>query len=347
MTNDKGVLIRNIFYMLSYAFQELKKNNYENIAKEEFEHIFNLYAEILYRGVSEQLKQGLYREYVNKHETLFTLRGHLDINGTIHNIMRRKRKLDCEYDELSEDNLFNRIVKSSMLLLIRNKDVDTRRIQQLRSILPFFNNVDVIDLRQVRWNMLCFQHSKGNYRMLMAVCHLIVDGILLTTDAGDVRMAIFSDEHMSSLFEHFVLNYYKKEYPDLSANADMIEWNVDEGIVPSILPEMRSDITLHDKDKTLIIDTKYYGKMMQMHYGKQTIHSGNLYQIYTYVKNYDKEHSGNVAGVLLYAQTVEELILNMDTSIDGNRIMVRVLDLNQHFDGIKGQLEEIVKCAFG
>ena len=33
MTNDKGILIRNIYYMLSYAFLELKRNNYEDIAK--------------------------------------------------------------------------------------------------------------------------------------------------------------------------------------------------------------------------------------------------------------------------------------------------------------------------
>ena len=35
--------------------------------------------------------------------------------------------------------------------------------------------------------------------------------------------------------------------------------------------------------------TKYYGKMMQEQFDKQTIHSGNLYQIFTYVKNMDKD----------------------------------------------------------
>ena len=31
MTIDKGIFIRNIYYMLTYAFQELKQNNYEEI----------------------------------------------------------------------------------------------------------------------------------------------------------------------------------------------------------------------------------------------------------------------------------------------------------------------------
>ena len=48
---------------------------------------------------------------------------------------------------------------------------------------------------------------------------------------------------------------------------------------------MKSDITLVNGDKTLIIDTKYYGHTMQHNpmYDSSSIISGNLYQIFTYV----------------------------------------------------------------
>ena len=46
MTNDKNILIKNIYYMLAYAFQVLKRNNYANIASEKFEHIEDLFAQI-------------------------------------------------------------------------------------------------------------------------------------------------------------------------------------------------------------------------------------------------------------------------------------------------------------
>ena len=46
MTIDKGIFIRNIYYMLTYAFQELKQNNYEEIVGEEFDEIHDLFAEI-------------------------------------------------------------------------------------------------------------------------------------------------------------------------------------------------------------------------------------------------------------------------------------------------------------
>ena len=101
MINDKGILIRNIYYMLSYAFQELKKCNYEDIDKEDFERVQDLFAEILYKGMSMQLKQGLYREYIEKHDTLPLLKGKLDIRETIRNRVQRKSVLSCEFDELS------------------------------------------------------------------------------------------------------------------------------------------------------------------------------------------------------------------------------------------------------
>lgn len=41
MTIDKGILIRNIYYMLTYAFQDLRQNNYDDIAGEKFDNILD------------------------------------------------------------------------------------------------------------------------------------------------------------------------------------------------------------------------------------------------------------------------------------------------------------------
>lgn len=39
MIKDKTILIKNIYYMLSYAFTPLTQGGYENVEKEEFENI--------------------------------------------------------------------------------------------------------------------------------------------------------------------------------------------------------------------------------------------------------------------------------------------------------------------
>lgn len=348
MIRDKGILIRNIYYMLSYAFQELRKNNFEDIARENFEQILELFAEILYKGVSMQLKQGLYKEYVNCHEILPVLRGRLDIGYTVSCMIQHRSLLGCDYDELSEDNIFNQIIKSTIVLLIRNNSLSHKYKIGLRSVLPFFVNVQELNLKTVKWNLLKFNRNNQNYRMLINICYFIVDGVLMTTQKGEFRMATFTDEHMNRLFERFVLEYYRKHYKHLKANPDMVEWDIYDtrSNVMDFLPSMKTDISLHNGDKTLIIDTKYYGNMTQTRFGKATIHSANMYQIFTYVKNKDCNNSGNVSGMLLYAKTEEETVPELDVVIGKNRFFVKTLDLNRRFDEISEQLDLIVSLYF-
>ena len=91
MTNDKGILIKNIYYMLSYAFQVLKQQDYEDVAAEEFDEVYKLFAAILCKGVPRLLKQGLHKEYITHHDNMTSMRGKLDINGTIINKMQQKQ----------------------------------------------------------------------------------------------------------------------------------------------------------------------------------------------------------------------------------------------------------------
>jgi Predicted PP-loop superfamily ATPase len=95
----------------------------------------------------------------------------------------------------------------------------------------------------------------------------------------------------------------------------------------------------------LIIDTKYYEHTMQQNrFGDgRTLHSHNMYQIYTYVKNKDTTHSGKVSGVLLYAKTDEEIVPDHDYVIGGNRISVITLDLNSTFPQIAKQLDALAE----
>lgn len=344
MINDKGILIRNIYYMLTYAFTDLKHKQYENIAKEKFDHIYDMFAEILYKGMSMQIKQGLYRAYIDKQENLQTLRGKLNLQGTIKNHIRRITAIECEYDELSVDNILNQILKFTTMVLIREGSVDSRRRAALRRLMLYFNNVSDITTADIHWNMLRYGRNNQSYRMLMNICYFILDGMLMTTETGEYKMSTFSEEHMNALFENFVRNFYKQECNEVRVNPKRkIEWDVDRDAECCIefLPEMQGDIILHKGEKTLIIDTKYYGKTLSTHFDKKTLHSANMYQIFTYVKNYDKDQTGNVAGMLLYAKTNEEITADLAVTLGNNKFGVRTLDLNKEFEDIKNQLYAI------
>ena len=72
-----------------------------------------------------------------------------------------------------------------------------------------------------------------------------------------------------------------------------------------------------------------------------TIHSANLYQIFTYVKNLDTKNTGAVSGLLLYAKTDELILPNNQYKIGGNPIAVKTLDLDCDFSKIREQLDNI------
>ncbi len=350
MIKDKNILIKNIYYMLSYAFTTLNQSNYEDVKKEEFENIHNLFAAILARGISQQLKQGLYREYLDKKEDLSVVRGKIDMQGTIKNKMVRKHILTCEYDELSENNLFNQILKTTVLLLLRHEEVNEEHKYDLKKEMLFFSNVDIIDISNVKWSSIRFQRNNQTYRMLITICQLIVEGMLITTEQGEYKMASFVDEQrMCRLYEKFILEYYSKTFPELSVKASQIPWALDDGL-GTMLPVMQSDITLSKDKNVLIIDAKYYSHTTQQQFDKHTIHSNNLYQIFTYVKNKDMDYKGDkriVSGLLLYAKTDEEIQPDNVYQMSGNKISVKTLDLNCYFKTITDSLDKIVFEHFG
>ena len=169
-----------------------------------FEIYLILFAEILSRGISYQLKQGLYREYVPRTESLPTMRGKIDITKTIKHRIQCQQILSCEFDELSENNIFNQILKTTISILLQGKIVAKERKNKLKKVLPFFVNINTIEPSIVKWNTLYFQRNNQTYKMLMNICYFILEGLLQTTEDGKYHMATFSDEYMHRLYEKFV-----------------------------------------------------------------------------------------------------------------------------------------------
>lgn len=338
------IAIKNIYYMLSYAFQVLREQEYKSIATEEFDNTAELCAAILSRGISIQIKRGLGREYLLRNEGCSILRGKVEFADSVRNGTMMKKQMICTYDEFSVNSYMNRIIKSTVLLLLHS-DISRSRKKELRRLMVYFADVDTLNLHTVNWNIR-YDRQNQTYRMLISVCYLIVKGLLQTNSDGTTKLMDFLDEQrMCRLYEKFILEYYRKHFPELSANASRIPWQLDDG-KDDLLPVMQTDIMLTCRDKTLIIDAKYYEHMTQRRFDKRTLHSGNLYQIFTYVKNKEAELKGKpheVSGMLLYAKTEEEIVPDQEYHMSGNRISVKTLDLNQDFSVIERQLNGIVE----
>ncbi len=349
MKKDNGIFIQNIYCMMSYAFKSLTLDVYKNMAVEPFDNMHNMFAYLLEKCIGSQLKQGLYREYINRQESLPGLRGKLNMPGTIRNRMAHKQLLTCEFDELSENNLSNQIIKTTVRLLIRHGMVKAAYKDKLTQQMRYFSNVECIEPFTIQWSALKYPRGFRNYRMLIGICQLVIRGMLTTTTEGKNRLAAFiDDQRMYHLYEKFILEYYRWHFPMLDVRAAQIPWALDDEI-GAMLPVMQSDIQLKMGNRVLIIDAKFYGRITQTYY-KQTLRSNHMYQIFTYVKNKeyefgDEEHQ--VSGMLLYAKTEEEIQPDNEYSMHGNKISVKNLDLNVPFKDIQKQLNAIAKSHFG
>ena len=339
--------VQNIYYMLAYAFQVLNENGYKNIETEQFDNVGELCAAILSKGVSLQLKRGLGKEYVPETEALSSLRGKIDIAESTKTQSMLRKQLVCTYDDFTVNGYMNRIIKSTMELLIRS-DITKTRKKELRKLLVFFGDVEPLNVYDINWQ-LQYNRNNQSYRMLIYICYLVVKGLLQSNTSGGTKLMDFLDEQrMCRLYERFILEYYRKEHPEIRASASQIPWQLDNDF-SFMLPVMQTDIMLSKGNTTLIIDAKYYGHTTQEQYGVHTLHSGNLYQIFTYVKNKDAEYGEqphNVSGMLLYAQTDESVQPNNVYHMGGNKISVRTLNLNCSFNEIASQLDGIVAEHF-
>lgn len=339
------IRIQNIYYMLSYAFQILTEQGYKNVATETFENVADLCASILIKGVSSQIKRGLDKEYIQQSDALVSLRGKIDLTESVKKQSILNKRLICTYDEFSVNSYMNQILKTTMEFLIQS-DISKDRRNRLRKLLVYFANIQNLNIHNIDWH-LHFNRNNREYRMLISICYLVLKGLLQTNSNGNTKLMDFLDEQrMCRLYEKFILEYFKKEHPELDVSSPQIPWNLDDQY-DDMLPVMQSDVMLRYGDKTLVVDAKYYAHTTQSQFNAHTIHSANLYQIFTYVKNLDIEGLGNVSGLLLYAKTDEEVLPDNHYKMGGNEISVCTLDLDCDFSEICEQLDDIVINILG
>jgi len=347
MITSDTIYIKNIYYMLSYAFKVLNEKSYKKIEVENFENISELLSEILAIGVSKQIKQGLVKDYIEISETTSSIKGKINITDSINEQSFIKGQLNCTYDEFSLNCYLNKILKSTFILLIKS-DISRKRKKKLKNLLMYFREVDLIDVNSINWKIR-FDRNNQTYKMLINICYLVINGLIHSEKVGDKKlMEFFDNQQMSSLYEKFLLNYFKKEHPNILTHAPQIDWQIDEGI-DLLLPKMKTDVTLEYQNKILIIDAKFYSQNTLKNYGKNIHNTSNLYQIFAYVKNKQIEVQGKdieVSGMLLYVKTSQSIQPDSDYVMSGNKISVKTLDLNQDFSLIKEQLDAFVYDYF-
>jgi 5-methylcytosine-specific restriction enzyme subunit McrC len=152
------------------------------------------------------------------------------------------------------------------------------------------------------------------------------------------------EEKMHRVFEEFVRNFYRTEQSRFRVSRSQVAWDLAETspLHDPFLPAMQTDITLQSFDRTIIMDTKFYGQILSGR-GSPKVQSSHLYQIMTYLTQWhaQNQQAPKPSGLLLYARTQEQ-DLDLRYVISGFELRVKTVDLRKPWREVDASLLELL-----
>ncbi|NRT77618.1 McrC family protein [Clostridium beijerinckii] len=265
---------------------------------------YNLLELILNKYINALLKEinkGLYHEYINKEDNLGSIKGKILFKENIKNKCFRKPKVFCSYEEYSDDNNLNHILKLACMKGI-NEVQDNTLINKIKKAIFHLSNVSTIPMNK---DMISkYKISKQNKRF--SECLELAKFILLNISNEN---AIGNNQGFSMLFEMNMLyekyiwklvkmisvNKNKKPVQQDDRNYLLINkktGNEEFNLIPDIVIE-------EDNIPIIIIDTKW--KAIEYN-SRLSYKNTDIYQMYAYINSYKEAKRV----VLLYPSLIEE-----------------------------------------
>ena len=264
---------------LSVDIKELLNSNILNNS------LLDILAKVYSKKLLNELQKGLYREYVSKEEALSIIKGKILISKSIKENTINKNKMNCKYDEFTEDNLFNAILKRAInviLFSIKNDDVK----KELNIINNLFN--DVSDIYISNNIILNYKLNRMNNRFLE--CFTLAKLILLNSS---MDKSLGKENGFSILFE---MNYLYEEYIAVLLKEICSDTNINVNaqeksryLLWNTLKErneiaLKPDIVIYKDNKPkVIIDTKWKSSSIN---NREIYSQSDIYQMYAYITTY-------------------------------------------------------------
>lgn len=339
--------IRNLYYLLCYAWDHLDEAQVLDVRPDDFTNVVNLLARVLSSGLEHLLKRGLDRGYQEHREIYAGVRGKLDFGQSLKGFHLPVGRAVCVFEEMTPDVVHNRILKRTIQNLLRSDQLDPTLADELSLCLGRMGEVSDIRLSPAAFGSVQLHSNNGFYRFLLHVCRLLHDLSGADRQSGHVRFRDFvrDEKAMAAVYERFLLHFYRREQKVFRVWSESMKWADTSGDPESLamLPGMQTDISMSSASRRIVMDAKYYLHATTQSFGRDTVRSGHLYQLFTYIRNVqlrsDLERS--VEGILIYPQVDRPLDLRY--VIHGHPVRIVTIDLTGEWRQIHEQLLSVVQ----
>ncbi|MHA6252204.1 McrC family protein [Oceanobacillus sp. CAU 1775] len=335
------VPIRNIFCMLSYVndypeFVDQLSDVDEEIITYDF-----LAKRFILEG-KKLLRRGVVKNYITQQEETSTISGKMLMNESLPFIVERRPIVVCEKDFYSADIIYNQVMKTTLKGLYQNKYVEEHTRRECYLLWEQLPEVNDIELRREIFLRIRFSRQNAHYKPIIQLARLLHELRLLSHKKGEWSLfsVELSEAEMNGLFENFLFHFYRIEKKEYSVRSERMTWNLEGN--KKLLPTMLTDITLsHRKEnKRIVMDAKFYKNMFQRFHDKNSFHSGNLYQLFTYLMHQPEDC--DLRGILIYPANDQPEISESYEWNERIQMEIYSLDLDASWNGIRSRLLEIL-----
>jgi len=282
------------------------------------EHSFlEIFISIFARKVLNYYEKSIYREYKVENQDVTFIKGKININNTIKHNIKGSHLHNVSFDELTENNVFNSIIKTILLKLLSfTQSAENKKL--IRKCLVFFDSTNLIELSIPLFDNLKFSRLNEKLRVLINMARMFYSNLAPEYQIG--KQTIFSFLiPVNQLFEYYV---YRKLCKD---NTLKIMYQKEFGFLKLYSQKkiIKPDyIILDDLNIKYVGDAKY--KIVDPT-NFRDFNNSDLYQIYTYLKINDSK-----IGFLYYPQTIGSHRKDIEiesVESDPIKVIVKFIDL--------------------
>ncbi|MCM1991171.1 McrC family protein [Oceanirhabdus seepicola] len=246
-------------------------------------NLFEIYAYIFAQKLKREILKGIYSDYITYTDNLTVLKGRLNVNAQMKNIIQKNLKANCQFDEFSINNALNQVFKRALTILIKNiKNDSTLKI--LKFCLLNFADVEDKVIGQDEVNKVLLNRSNKRFYESFVLAKMFILNMTSLTSLGSYKGFSILFE-MQDLFEKYITEV-------ISRNIEKIDLELDRGYkllknkkTNRGIFDLNPDIVIKkDSKDILIIDTKW--KQISSSYNRHGVKREDLYQMYAYLTRY-------------------------------------------------------------
>lgn len=354
---EYGVPIRNLWYMLLYAWNEAPLGAMHGWMMQEAERapaLDTLLASILIRLMQQRLRIGLGHNYVEQERKFPGVRGRINFAESLKQHTLDSGQLICEFQGFSVNAVKNQIIRSTLNRLLNVgqfglEEASVKEVQQkLRRLIRDLDGIDFIELTPELIHRQLLIRNDHDYRLMLSICDLIVQRQMPGGSEGSSSIVPAFDRDalvLHNIYERFVANFYRIHLTGWNVTAQKrLEWHAKEA--SDRLPMMIPDLVLQEEisNQIIILDTKFTAhSLIENQWGKPIFDSSHLYQLYAYLKSQEQlsEAHHSTMGMLLYPAIRSALSEKIE--LQGHVIRIESIDLAAPWQEIEKHLIELIK----